>query len=237
MFNVIEVENISKHFGRKIALDGTNLSLPSGESLTLFGPNGAGKSTLLKIMSTLLHPSGGDVRICGISINSDKPAIRRHIGIISHESFLYSSLTAEENLAFYGRLYNIENLKNRVDELLEEFNLSMHRDTLVRTFSRGMSQRLAIARSIIHNPSIIFLDEPYTGLDPQASDSLTNILDDFHRAGKTMIITTHDLEKGWTTATKIAILAEGKMKLLEDKNNIKKENVLDVYLKTINPKQ
>ncbi|MFH1287785.1 MAG: ABC transporter ATP-binding protein [bacterium] len=209
MDNVIEVKHISKYFGKKAALNSVNLSLSSGESLTLFGPNGAGKSTLLKIMSTLLHPSSGDVTIRGISINKDKPAIRKYIGVISHDSFLYGNLTAEENLSFYGKLYGVENLKDRVDELLEKFNLGVHRDTLVRVFSRGMSQRLAIARSIIHNPMIVFLDEPYTGLDPQASDSLTDILNTFHQEKKTMIITTHDLEKGWVTATKIAILAGG----------------------------
>lgn len=236
MDSVIEVKQVSKYFGKKVALNKVDLNLYSSESLTLFGPNGAGKSTLLRIMSTLLHPSSGDVKICGISINDDKPSIRKYIGIISHDSFLYANLTAAENLFFYGKLYGVNNLKNRVDELLVKFNLSVHRDTLVRTFSRGMSQRLAIARSIIHDPLIIFLDEPYTGLDPQASDSLTSILNDFHRVKKTMIVTTHDLEKGWTTATKIAILAEGQIKFLDEKNNIKKENILNVYLDCIKKK-
>lgn len=234
MDSVIEVNQVSKYFGKKVALKDLNLSLCNSESLTLFGPNGAGKSTLLKIMSTLLHPSGGDVKICGISINDDKPSIRKYIGIISHDSFLYGNLTAEENLLFYGKLYGVKKLKERIDELLEKFNLSIHRDTLVRTFSRGMSQRLAIARAIIHNPLILFLDEPYTGLDPQASDSLTNILLDFHHDKKTMIITTHDLEKGWTTASKIAILAGGNIRLFEDKNNIKKEDISEIYLNCIN---
>ncbi|MDD5771847.1 MAG: ABC transporter ATP-binding protein [bacterium] len=236
MDSVIEVKQVSKYFGKKVALNNVNLSLCNSESLTLFGPNGAGKSTLLKIMSTLLHPSAGDVTICGISIHDDKPSIRKYIGIISHDSFLYGNLTAEENLFFYGKLYGVKNLKNRVDELLEKFNLTIHRDTLVRTFSRGMSQRLAIARAIIHDPAIIFLDEPYTGLDPQASDSLTNILFGFHQDKKTMIITTHDLEKGWTTATKIAILACGEIRLLEDKSNIKKENISEIYLNCIKTK-
>ncbi|MEW6088464.1 MAG: ABC transporter ATP-binding protein [bacterium] len=236
MDSVIEVKNVSKYFGKKVALDSVNLNLCDGESLTLFGPNGAGKSTLLKIMSTLLHPSCGDVKICGISINDDKPSIRKNIGIISHDSFLYGNLTAEENLVFYGKLYCIDNLGERVSCLLEKFNLAVHRDTLVRTFSRGMSQRLAIARSILHDPRIIFLDEPYTGLDPQASDLLTNILQNFHTEKKTVIVTTHDLEKGWTTATKIAILVNGQIKLLEDKNNIRKENIFNLYLQCINKK-
>lgn len=236
MDSVIEVKQVSKYFGKKVALDNVSLTLNKSESLTLFGPNGAGKSTLLKIMSTLLHPSSGDVNICGISINDDKPSIRKYIGIISHDSFLYGNLTAKENLFFFGKLYGVKNLKDRVDELLDKFNLSIHRDTLVRTFSRGMSQRLAIARAIIHDPEIIYLDEPYTGLDPQASDSLTNILFGFHSEKKTMIITTHDLEKGWTTATKIAILSCGKIRLFEDKKNIKKENISEIYLNCIKTK-
>ncbi len=233
MEKAIEINNLTKSFGKKKALNNVCLTLDKGESLTLFGPNGAGKTTLIKIISTLLHLSSGDVSIFGQSIVKEKDSIRRFIGIISHDSFLYPNLSAEENLCFYAKLYDVPEVEKRAQELLKEFNLYMWHDSLVRTFSRGMIQRLAIARAIVHNPHLIFLDEPYTGLDPQSAESLTLILHRFHEEQKTIILTTHDLEKGWENATKIAILVSGELRFLEDKKNIQKEKILSIYLEKI----
>jgi heme exporter protein A len=173
---MIELRKLTKAFGSKYALRGVNLRVMPGESLVIFGPNGAGKSTLIRILSSLSRPTSGVVRIGGLDLASHADGIRRHLGVVSHAPLLYDSLTAEENLRFFAGLYGMSQPEPRITEMLAQVGLTTRRGDLVRTFSRGMVQRLAIARALLHDPQVLLLDEPDTGLDPQAAEMLHDLL-------------------------------------------------------------
>jgi len=207
----IETENLKRSFGHIDALNGINLKVPYGDFLTIFGPNGAGKTTLIKILSNLIYPSSGKAIIHGDDLSKNGDAIRSKIGLISHNTFSYNNLTPYENLKFYGKLHGLPNLGNRIEELLKEVDLFQRSQDPVRTFSRGMQQRLAIARAMLNNPSIIFLDEPYTGLDQHATKILTGILKKLHTTQNTIIMTTHNLKQGLEVSDEVIIMASGKI--------------------------
>ena len=168
---MIEVSQLTKSFGPRHALAGVDLHVAPGECVVLCGPNGAGKTTLLRILATLARPTSGDVRIAGLDPAKAGADVRRQIGFLSHRTLLYDDLTAEQNLAFYARMYAIPDAQARIDDLLERVGLTARRHDLVRTYSRGMQQRLAVARAVLHRPALVLLDEPYTGLDPLAADT------------------------------------------------------------------
>ncbi len=214
---MIEVSRLWKSYGPVDALRGIDLRIEKGEFLTIFGPNGAGKSTLLKILSTIINPTSGKVSIDGIDLTSANEDARKRIGVISHKAFLYGNLTARENLLFYGKLYDVPKLNDRISELLSEVGLQHRSDDMVRTFSRGMLQRLTIARAIIHNPAIIMLDEPYTGLDQHAARMLRNLLKKLHTEDKTIVMTTHDITNGLEVSDRIVIQLLGKI-VFEDRS-------------------
>ncbi len=186
-----------------------NLRIEKGEFLTIFGPNGAGKTTLIKIMSTLVSPTSGKVVIDGIDIKENPIEIRKKIGVISHETYLYHELTATENLRFFGRMYGTPNIEKRIDELIKQVGLSYRKNDRVRTFSRGMKQRLSIARALIHDPPILFLDEPYTGLDQHASATFDRILGGMNAHDKTRVLISHDIERGISMCDRAIILTNG----------------------------
>ena len=173
---MIELRKLTKSFGSKYALRGVNLRVMPGESLVIFGPNGAGKSTLIRILSSLSRPTSGTVHIGGLDLATHADGIRRHLGVVSHAPLLYDSLTAEENLRFFAGLYGMSQPEPRITLLLAQVGLTTRRGDLVRTFSRGMVQRLAIARALLHDPQVLLLDEPDTGLDPQAAEMLHDLL-------------------------------------------------------------
>ncbi len=173
---MIELRKLTKSFGSKYALRGVNLRVMPGESLVIFGPNGAGKSTLIRILSSLSRPTSGTVHIGGLDLATHADGIRRHLGVVSHAPLLYDSLTAEENLRFFAGLYGMSQPEPRITVLLAQVGLTTRRGDLVRTFSRGMVQRLAIARALLHDPQVLLLDEPDTGLDPQAAEMLHDLL-------------------------------------------------------------
>ena len=173
---MIEVRGLVKSFGSKVALEGVDLDVAEGEFLTLVGPNGAGKTTLIRILATLTRPTEGSVRVAGYDLAGQGTGIRRRIGLASHQTLLYGDLSAEENLRFYGRMYEVPDLEERITALLQRVGLEHRRHDLVRTFSRGMQQRLSIARALLHDPAILLLDEPYTGLDQQAAEVLREIV-------------------------------------------------------------
>jgi len=214
---MIEVSRLWKSYGPVDALRGIDLKIEKGEFLTVFGPNGAGKSTLLKILSTIIRPTSGKVYTDGVDISSVNEDARRRIGVISHKAFLYGNLSAKENLLFFGRLYDLADLEKRIDELLAEVGLAHRANDMVRTFSRGMLQRLTIARAIIHNPAIILLDEPYTGLDQHAARMLTNLLKKLHTQDKTIVMTTHDITNGLEISDRIVIQILGRI-VFEDRS-------------------
>ena len=159
--NAVEVKHLSKVFGTRKAVDDVSFELPEGSFLSIFGPNGAGKTTLLRVLSTLARPTSGEAFVAGIDVREEPDEAREHIGLISHQSMLYPDLTAEENLLLYAKLYGVEDPEARVAELLDAVGLAHRKLDLVRTFSRGMTQRVSIARALVHDPDVVFLDEPY----------------------------------------------------------------------------
>ena len=207
----IEVRRLVKSFGHQTALRGVDLEVAEGEFLALFGPNGAGKTTLIRCVSSLTRPSAGTVRLRGEDLSKAATSLRRHIGLISHNPLLYGDLTAEENLRFFARMYDLADAEARIDAALQQVGLFARRRDPVRDYSRGMVQRLAIARAILHDPSIMLLDEPYTGLDLQAADMLRSVLQDLAASNRTVILTTHNLEQGLEMCDRAAILHRGKI--------------------------
>lgn len=208
---MIEVKALTKNFGLKPVLRGVNLAIQPGEFLALLGPNGAGKSTLLRIVASLSRPSVGSVRVAGFDLPNQADSVRQLIGVVSHQPLLYTDLNAEENLRFYGELYAVPNLSIRISQVLDLVGLLKRRHDYVRTFSRGMAQRLAIGRAILHSPKVMLFDEPHTGLDPAASATLDSILKEVTGQGCTVLMISHDLAHALTLANRVAILARGKI--------------------------
>ena len=206
----IVVEGVSKVFGRRDVLRDVSFTIQRGGFLALFGPNGAGKTTTLRIVATLLSASVGTVRVAGHDLKDDPMPVRRAIGFISHNPLLYRDLTAEENLRFYADMYGVADDGRRVRDLLERVELSHRRFDVVRTFSKGMLQRLAIARALLHRPRVLLLDEPHSGLDPHAVDILDGLLDEI-RSEHTFVMVTHSLRKGLELADQVMILDGGRV--------------------------
>jgi heme exporter protein A len=182
-----------------------------GEFVSLVGPNGAGKSTLMRIVATLLSPSAGSVKIGGWELPQYSNRVRRYIGLVSHQTLLYADLTAVENLTFFARLYQLDHADTRVADALKQVGLAARQRDPVRTFSRGMVQRLTIARATLHEPDILLLDEPYTGLDQDASHLLDNLLRRESANGRTILMITHDLVHGLDLSDRVVILNRGKI--------------------------
>jgi heme exporter protein A len=194
-----------------MALRGIDLDIRPGEFVTIVGPNGAGKTTLLRILATLSRPTHGHVAIAGHTLPKGADDARRQIGLLSHQPLLYGDLTAEENLRFFGKMYDVPQLEARILELLDRVELIDRRQDRARTFSRGMQQRLAIARALLHNPAVVLLDEPFTGLDPRSSDRLEEMLHVLRDGTRTVMMTIHDLERGWAMCDRALVLARGKI--------------------------
>ena len=208
---MVHLKGVIKHFGTITALRGIDLELKRGCCLGIFGPNGAGKTTLLKILATLARPSAGTVRIAGYDAVQEAEKVRPLLGVLSHRTFLYGHLTAYENLQFYGRMFGLKKLTERITEVLQIVDLVAHTNQLVRTYSRGMQQRLAIARAILHYPKLLLLDEPYNGLDKHAVKRLHDLIVYLHAEACTIIMSTHDLHRGLDICNEIAIQCRGKI--------------------------
>ena len=208
---MIRVKNLTKSFGNFSALRGIDLQINSGEFWIIVGPNGAGKTTLLKIIATLSHPTNGVIEINQTDHQQARLQIRKQIGFIGHQNFLYNNLTAEENLKFYARMYSIKNSREVIAAKLNQVGLSDRGDDLVRNFSRGMQQRLTIARALLDEPQIILLDEPFSGLDQQGIDLFSELLTSLISPDRIIIMTTHNLQLGWELATHYAILSKGRI--------------------------
>ena len=225
----IRTRGLTKYFGRHLALRGIDLQVPRNQRLTLFGTNGAGKTTLLKILSTLLKPSSGTVEVAGWDIQDHSVAIRKSIGVVSHHTMLYDDLTAYENLKYYGRMYGILDLEERIGEVLDKVGLSSRIHDRVRTLSRGMQQRLSIARALMHNPEIMLLDEPETGLDQHATLMLGEMLDISGCSERTTIMSSHNLERGFELADRIVILNRGSIVFDELSGSLDLLDVQEAY--------
>jgi heme exporter protein A len=203
--------NLTKSFGRFTALRSLSIEIPRGESLTIVGRNGAGKTTFLKIISSIIRSYTGDVLIAGKNLKQTDEDTRRTIGFVSHESLLYKDLTVRDNLVFYARMYGVAGVDGRVAEMIRRVDLEAKTDVLVRALSRGMKQRLSLARAFIHEPSILLLDEPFTGLDERASEILDRFFGEFKTAGGTLVMVTHDIERGWKLADRVVVFEKGKI--------------------------
>lgn len=227
----IEVQGVAKVFGFRPVLRGVDLSIQTGQSITLFGPNGAGKTTLMRLIATLARPTTGRILINGYDSLKYGNAVRAMLGVVSHRSLLYFDLTAQENLQFYARLYDLppEQRSERITDLLEAVGLTKRAADLVQTYSRGMQQRLAIARALLHQPTIILLDEPYTGLDQDAAASLDRVLHQVRSAGRTILMTTHNIERGLAYADRVLILHRGKIAFQAEAAEIRAAGFMQTY--------
>jgi len=229
----IDLVGVYKHYGEIDALKDITFSIENGTFLSLFGPNGAGKSTLLKIIATQITPSKGKIYYNGKNGKHLENIFRKNLGIISHKTYLYSSLTVLDNLRFYAKLYNIKNYKKRIEYLLKKLGLYEKEFDYVKNLSRGMSQRAAIARALLHDPSIIILDEPFTGLDQSASNLLTNILSEELKKNKIIIMATHNMELGYKISNQIAIMKKGNLVYFDKQKNISLHSLKEKYSNAI----
>ena len=230
---IIQVRDLRKDFGYLQALSGVSFDLNKGEFLVIFGPNGAGKTTLIKVLTGLMRPTSGSAMISGFDVLEGNAKLRNQIGVISHSTCLYPDLTAFENLLFYAKLYGLDSPEERANESIRAAGLQLRRHDLVRTYSRGMQQRMAIARATLHEPSVLFLDEPFTGLDLSATNALKEQLHDLHTDQRTLIMTTHDMSCGLEICDRVAIQNKGKFLLLESVDDIDSENFENFYIETL----
>ncbi len=226
---MIEVRKLYKRFGLKTVLRGLDFQVEAGEFVALLGPNGAGKTTFLRILASLSRPAMGDVRIAGYHLPHQAAAVRRRLGVVSHLPLLYGDLTAEENLHFYGRMYGVPGLEQRALAVLEMVGLANRRRDLVRTFSRGMQQRLAIGRAVLHDPEVMLFDEPHTGLDQEACLMLDNVLREVAARGRTVVMTSHDLARAAELASRFDVLSRGVIVASEQRSAIAQDALLGFY--------
>ena len=234
---MIQIKSLTKQYGMTMVLRGVNLHVREGEFVTLVGSNGAGKSTLMRIVATLLKPSSGEVTIGGWPLPSHATKVRQHIGMVSHHALLYGDLTAAENLSFYARLYGIPNRDAVVGAALKRVGLAARQRDAVRTFSRGMVQRLTIARATLHEPDVLLLDEPYTGLDQDATALLNNLLLREHEIGRTILLITHDLTRGIELSDRVAILNKGKIVHTVTRDAVSATEFVDQYRQIVHGKR
>ncbi len=216
----LEARGLVREFAGFPAVDGIDFQLTAGRLLTVFGPNGAGKTTLLRILAGGLRPTRGQVLLDGNSVDVGDREWRRRIGVVSHQGFLYGQLTVAENLEFYGRLFGLSDLAQRVPERLGAVGLENRSRSPVRTLSRGMRQRLALARALLHDPEVVLLDEPYTGLDAQAAAVLRDVLASLKDGRRTVVLVTHNLGQGLELADRVAIQVAGRFRWIDDRDRV-----------------
>ena len=226
---MIEVRKLVKRFGPKVVLRGLDFCVQPGEFVTLLGPNGAGKTTFLRILASLSRPSKGEVTLMGMRLPRQAGAVRQRLGVVSHQPLLYGDLTAEENLRFFGRMYGVGDLNHRIARMLELVGLTPRKGDLVRTFSRGMQQRLAIGRAVLHDPNIMLFDEPHTGLDQDACTMLDDVLRDVAARGRTVVMTSHDLARAADLASRFDVISRGVITASVQRAEIDLNNLLGFY--------
>jgi len=230
---MITVQKLVKRFGMKTVLRGLDFQVRPGEFVALLGPNGAGKTTFLRILASLSRPSLGAVSVAGYRLPDQAAAVRARLGVVSHLPLLYGELTAEENLRFFGQMYGVSDIETRIGEVLEMIGLTSRRRDLVRTFSRGMQQRLAIGRAVFHDPDVMLFDEPYTGLDQDAAAMLDDVLRSVAAKGRTVVMTSHDLVRAEELATRFDILSRGVIAASATRRQLGRTNLLTFYKKAL----
>lgn len=226
--------DLVRTFGPHRAVDGVSFTLPQGRFLSLFGPNGAGKSTLLRLLSGALRPTSGELFLGGAPLRTREQGWQRRIGVLSHQTYLYGALTARENLRFFGDLYALDALEDRIQTGLSSVGLANRGNDPVRAYSRGMRQRLALARTLLHEPDIVLLDEPFTGLDAHASGVLRGVLDRLRDGRRTVVMVTHNLSEGLGLAQDLAIQVRGRLRLWVEAKELRDSGELTaLYRETV----
>ncbi|HEU4978850.1 MAG TPA: ABC transporter ATP-binding protein [Solirubrobacteraceae bacterium] len=223
----IELDGLTRRYGERVALDRLTLDVPAGATVVVFGPNGAGKTTLLRVLATLLRPHGGGARILGHAIPDEGWAVRGRIGLLGHEPLLYRDLTARENLGYHARLHRIPDAQRRIDGLLERVGLSGRGEDRVHTYSRGMVQRLAVCRAVLHEPEVLLLDEPRANLDPAAAELVEPLIG--AASGRTRVVTSHDPAGGLAEADIALGLRGGRTELLAPAREIDAARIGELY--------
>ncbi len=208
---LISIEKLVKSYGVLPALRGIDLAIGRGECVALLAANGGGKSTLIRLIAGLSKPTSGVIRVGGWELPREAAAVRAQIGLVAHRTLIYETLTARENLRFFAKLYRLTDADDRIDMLLDQVGLRKRADVPTRTFSRGMQQRLAIARALLHDPTVLLLDEPYTGLDVGAAEILDAIVARARDDGRTIVLTTHELDRATRLASRAVILVRGRV--------------------------
>ena len=224
---MIDVQRLIMAFGLRSVLRGVDLQITRGESLALLGVNGSGKTTFLRIIAALSRPTGGSVMIGGWQLPREAAAVRAHLGVVGHVPMLYTDLTAEENLRFFARLYRLPAVD--LGTALAKVGLARRATDRVSTFSRGMQQRLSIARALLHNPDVLLLDEPYTGLDVDGAARLDALIGEWRAAGRTILLTTHDLDRSLVLSDRIAILHHGTIAGISDSATLTADALIAWY--------
>jgi heme exporter protein A len=226
--HAVHLAGVTRLFGRRRAVDGVDLAVGGGECLALFGPNGAGKTTLLRLIAGLLKPTAGAVTVGGRSLRGD-PAARALVGLISHQSMLYGALTARENVEFAARLYGVADARAASQRALERMQIAERADAPVKQLSRGLQQRVSIARSIVHEPGVVLLDEPYTGLDAIGAAALTEMLLGLRAARAALVLVTHNVDEGLAVASQAAVMIGGRIVRRDDAAELDPRVYLGVY--------
>ena len=234
-FDRLVVDDVSRNFGRRRALTRVSLTCVGGEIVGLLGPNGAGKSTLLAILSTLLAPSSGSVRYGTIDARTAGPALRSRLGLLGHDLYLYPELTARENLEFFARLYGLPGPRDRVTQALAHAGLAERADDVVSGFSRGMRQRLALERALLHAPRLLLLDEPFTGLDDASGQALVARLRGLRRDSAIVVVATHDLDLAEGLLDKVAVLRDGRLLPVSDSTASLRDRYRETILASASP--
>ena len=224
----IETADLTRRFGRRTAIRNLTFQVHEGECLALFGPNGAGKTTLLRVLAGLLRPTSGSARVAGVALPGGSES-RAVVGLISHQTMLYAALTALENVEFTARLYGVPDPRAAAMRALDRMRLADRADSVVRSLSRGMQQRVSIARAIVHEPRVVLLDEPYTGLDESGAGALSEALTSLRSSGAALVLVTHHLSEGLALATHAAIMREGEFVRYDRRQRIDVERYRDLY--------
>lgn len=226
---MITTKGLTKSYGPLHALRSIDLSVDSGECLAVIGPNGAGKTTLIRVLATIVRPTKGHAMLAGFDLSRDDIEVRRQIGVIGHQPLLYQNLTAYENLKFYARMYEVTNLEKRIDEVTDQIGLADRLHRQVSTLSRGMQQRFSIARALLHDPAILLLDEPETGLDHNATNLLKDLLKNMIGENHTVLMTSHNLQWCLQLANRVVILNRGKIACQESTQHLSLAELQERY--------
>jgi heme exporter protein A len=225
----IETIGLVKSFGNHAALRGVNLKVPVGSTLAVLGPNGAGKTTLIKILASIMRPTSGQIFIDGLELKDEAEFLRAKIGLVAHQSYLYANLSAWENLEFYARMYAVDKRNTRIGEVLDLVNMTGRKYDRLSTFSRGMQQRMALARALLHKPSILFLDEPETGLDQQALGAMWDIIRSEESAKRTVVFTSHSFERALSVCDDVVILERGRIAYAAPRDTLNLDSLKQRY--------